>query len=55
MNLASQSTLSKISDHNKKISTTFGSSGTGGDYPAKTLQISLEDKSGVHGIMYVAM
>ena len=54
MNLASQSTLSEISDHNKKISTTFGSSGTGGDYPAKTLQISLEDKPGVYG-MYIIM
>ena len=44
-NLASQNTFSKISDHNKNVSTTLESGTTGG-----SLEISLKEKSESHGM-----
>ena len=40
-NLGSQSTSTEVSDHNRKVSTTFGSTITGGDYSSTTLKIGM--------------
>ena len=37
-NLGSQSSSTEVSDHNKKVSTTFGSTVTGGDYSSTALE-----------------
>ena len=38
INLALQSTSSEVRGHDKKVSTTFGSTITGGNYSSKTLE-----------------
>ena len=40
-NLGSQSTSAEVSDHNKKVMTTFGSTITGGDYSSTTLETGM--------------